>query len=533
MSDPVIERALISVSDKQGLSDIAQLLNDLNIEILSTGGTKNHLDHAAINAIDIAEYTEFPEMMSGRLKTLHPRVHGGILCRHDRPDEIEAMQLHGILKIPLIIVNLYPFEETIAREDATLEMAIENIDIGGPTMIRAAAKNYLFTTVVTSPDQYSEVAEQIKKQGSTTLALRKKLAHEAFKKTAHYDRAITNFLAKKEFSPSQSHAPCQSKDKLPGIIELSLEQKTQLRYGENPHQKAALYRQSEPENDSVVAAQQLNGKELSYNNLLDLESALQLVKLLPQSSAVVIKHNNPCGASSQATLKQATECAFAGDPESAFGSVLGFNEEVDYETAEFLVGPDKFVEAIIAPSYSPEAFEVLTTRPKWKNNVRLMKTGPLERGIDMMDIRSISGGLLIQESDNLIDEPSDWEVVTEVRPSADALEDLRFAWMIVRQVKSNAIVVAKAKTLWGSGAGQMSRIDAVEIALQKSSEKSKGSVLASDAFFPFADSIQRAAIAGIQAIIQPGGSRRDAEVIAACNEHKISMLFTGKRHFKH
>jgi phosphoribosylaminoimidazolecarboxamide formyltransferase/IMP cyclohydrolase len=533
MSDPPIERALISVSDKQGVVDIARILSDLDIEILSTGGTKRHLNEAAIIATDITKYTGFPEMMSGRLKTLHPRVHGGILCRHDRPDEIEAMQLHGILKIPLIIVNLYPFEETIAQKDTTLEMAIENIDIGGPTMIRAAAKNYRFTTVVTSPDQYFEVSEQIKKLGSTTLSLRKRLALEAFAKTARYDQAITTFLSKKEFSPGQSNSLDQSKDKLPEKIQLSLLQKSRLRYGENPHQQATLYQKSAPEKDSLVAAQQLNGKELSYNNLLDLESALQLVKLLAKSSAVVIKHNNPCGASCQSTLKQATAFAFAGDPESAFGSVLGFNDEVDHETAEFLVGPEKFVEAIIAPSFSPEALEILTTRPKWKNNVRLMETGPLKSGPTLQEIRSISGGILIQESDTLLDDPADWQVVTEIQPTANALEDLQFSWIIVRQVKSNAIVIAKEKTLWGSGAGQMSRIDAVGLALQKSSEKSAGSVLASDAFFPFADSIERAAAAGIKAIIQPGGSRRDKEVIAACNRHGIPMIFTGKRHFKH
>ena len=533
MSDPLIERALISVSDKQGVIDVARMLADLNIEILSTGGTKKHLDEAAIPAKDIAEYTGFPEMMSGRLKTLHPRVHGGILCRHDRPDELEAMQVQGILKIPLIIVNLYPFEETIAREDVKLEMAIENIDIGGPTMIRAAAKNYRFTTVVTSPDQYAEVADQIQRQGATTLSLRKKLALAAFKKTAHYDRAIATFLLGQDFSSAGSDPPQQPENRLPDKIEYSLTRKLQLRYGENPHQQAALYQCSHPEKDSLVAAEKLNGKDLSFNNLLDLESALQLVKLLPEPSAVVIKHNNPCGVSSRTTLKEATENAFAGDPESAFGSVLGFNVEVDGETAEFLVGPEKFVEAIIAPSFCPEAIEILTTRPKWKNNVRLMQTGPLQRNQMVQDLRSISGGILIQDADNSVDEETHGTIVTDNHPNADAVEDLHFAWAVVRQVKSNAIVVVKDKTLWGSGAGQMSRIDAVGIALRKSSKKAMGAVLASDAFFPFADSIERAAEAGIKAIIQPGGSRRDEEVIASCNAHGISMIFTGTRHFKH
>ena len=533
MSDPVIERALISVSDKNGIAEIARVLHERKIEILSTGGTKRYLEEASINVTDIASYTEFPEMMSGRLKTLHPRVHGGILCRHDRSEELESMQAQGILKIPLVIVNLYPFEETISREDADLAIAIENIDIGGPTMIRAAAKNYRFTTVVTSPEQYAEVAEQIQKQGATSLTLRKKLALDAFKKTASYDRAIANYLVEQNFSASESRFMQQDETPLPEKIELSLTRKLQLRYGENPHQQAALYQRNNPEPDSLVTAKKLNGKELSFNNLLDLESALQLVKLLPEPSAVVMKHNNPCGASSQSTLKQAAENAFAGDPESAFGSVLGFNVEVDEETAEFLVGPDKFVEAIIAPSFRPEAIEILTTRPKWKNNVRLMQTGPFQPRQVAEDLRSISGGILIQDADNCIDQDTNWKVVTENAPSTGVMEDLQFAWTIVRQVKSNAIVVAKGKTLWGSGAGQMSRIDAVEIALQKASEMAANSVLASDAFFPFADSIAQAQKAGIQAIIQPGGSRRDEEVIAACNTHKIPMIFTGTRHFKH
>ncbi|MEC7500449.1 MAG: bifunctional phosphoribosylaminoimidazolecarboxamide formyltransferase/IMP cyclohydrolase [Planctomycetota bacterium] len=533
MSDPVIERALISVSDKKGVAEIARVLHERKIEILSTGGTKRYLEEASINVTDIASYTEFPEMMSGRLKTLHPRVHGGILCRHDRSEELESMQAQGILKIPLVIVNLYPFEETISREDADLAIAIENIDIGGPTMIRAAAKNYRFTTVVTSPEQYAEVAEQIQKQGATSLTLRKKLALDAFKKTASYDRAIANYLVEQNFSTSESRFMQQDETPLPEKIELSLTRKLQLRYGENPHQQAALYQRNNPEPDSLVTAKKLNGKELSFNNLLDLESALQLVKLLPEPSAVVMKHNNPCGASSQSTLKQAAENAFAGDPESAFGSVLGFNVEVDGETAEFLVGPDKFVEAIIAPSFRPEAIEILTTRPKWKNNVRLMQTGPFQPRQVAEDLRSISGGILIQDADNCIDQDTNWKVVTENAPSTGVMEDLQFAWTIVRQVKSNAIVVAKGKTLWGSGAGQMSRIDAVEIALQKASEMAANSVLASDAFFPFADSIAQAQKAGIQAIIQPGGSRRDEEVIAACNTHKIPMIFTGTRHFKH
>ena len=533
MSDPLIERALISVSDKRGIVDIARALIEMGVEVLSTGGTKKHLEEAGILVRDISDYTEFPEMMSGRLKTLHPRVHGGILCRHDLPEEMETIQAHGILKIPLIVVNLYPFEETVAQKDVTVETAIENIDIGGPTMIRAAAKNYRFTTVVTSPDQYQDVIEQLHKHGSTTLALRRKLAVEAFAKTSRYDQAITAFFTKEDFHNAEDKLSSENKDGIPETLHLELIRKASLRYGENPHQRAELYQYIESQKNSLIAARQLNGKELSYNNLLDFESALRLVQLLPEAAAVVIKHNNPCGASCQSTLRQATELAFEGDPESAFGSILGFNREVDAETAEFLVGPEKFIEGIAAPSFHPTALEILTTRPKWKLNVRLLETGPLSSEVVSQEIRSISGGLLIQESDTIADDPTSWKIVTDVQPTDKQLEDLRFVWTIVRQVKSNAIVIGKEKTLWGSGAGQMSRIDAVALALKKAAEKAAGCVLASDAFFPFADSIAQAATAGITAIIQPGGSRRDGEVIAACNQHKLPMIFTGRRHFKH
>ena len=533
MSDPPIQRALISVSNKEGIIDFASALIQNGVEILSTGGTRKHLQDAGLEVRDLSEYTEFPEMMDGRLKTLHPRVHGGILCRHDQPQEMELIAEHGILAIPLVVVNLYPFEETIAKRDVTLELAIENIDIGGPTMIRAAAKNYRFTTVCTSPAQHQSIIRQIEESHSTQLPLRKQLALDAFAMTARYDRAISQFLSEKQFSASNSETIPADANQPPESFRQSLVRKASLRYGENPHQEAALYEAEKSQSDDLIAAEQLNGKELSYNNLLDLESALQLVKLLPDPSAVVIKHNNPCGASSQSSLRKAVEFAFEGDPESAFGSVLGFNSELDLETAEFLVEPGKFVEAIIAPDFTPAAIEVLTTRPKWKNNVRLMKTGPLTRGSSRFEMRSISGGLLVQNSDTLLGDPSQWQVVTDISPTDSQREDLHFVWMIVRQIKSNAIAIGKETSLWGSGAGQMSRVDAVNLALQKSGDKASGCVLASDAFFPFPDSIERAAAAGIKAIIQPGGSRKDEEVIAACNQHKLPMIFTGQRHFKH
>ena len=533
MSDPLIERALISVSNKDGIVELACALAEKGIDVLSTGGTRKHLEKAGVPVQDISQYTGFPEMMSGRLKTLHPRVHGGILCRHDQVEEMDAIAEHGILAIPLVIVNLYPFEETISRKDATLEMAIENIDIGGPTMIRAAAKNYRFTTVGTSPDQYENIIRQIETSGATRLSFRKQLALDAFAMTASYDRAITRFLSEKNFSGVKSEEEAPVSSSLPKTMRLSLVQKMPLRYGENPHQRAALYKNDDDQQDALVAARQLHGKELSYNNLLDLESALQLVKLLPKSAAVVIKHNNPCGASSRPSLREAVELAFEGDPESAFGSVLGFNEQVDRETAEFLVEPGKFVEAIIAPSFSAEAIDILITRPKWKQNVRLMETGRLDPGITNFELRSISGGVLVQDRDTLSDEPKEWQVVTDAKPTDLQFSDLCFVWTVVRQVKSNAIAVGKTTSLWGSGAGQMSRVDAVALALQKAGSKSAGCVLASDAFFPFPDSIEQAAAAGIEAIIQPGGSRKDEEVIAACNQHRLPMIFTGQRHFKH
>jgi len=526
MSDPVIERALISVSNKQGLVEFAQALVDSEIELFSTGGTKRHLLNAGIAVRDIAEYTGFPEMMDGRLKTLHPKVHGGILCRHDRPDDMAAIENCSILTFPLVVVNLYPFEDTIAREDAAFEMAIENIDIGGPTMIRAAAKNHAHTTIVITPSQYVEVLGQIKAAGYTTLQLRQQLASAAFALTARYDCAIADYFSRTISKTEEKPFPASR-------LDLSLDLKTELRYGENPHQKAGLYCCSDLERPSLVRAKQINGKELSYNNYLDLDSALTIVRALPAPAAVVIKHNNPCGAASAASLTTATQNAFEGDPVSAFGSVLGFNQEVDRATAEFLVEPDKFVEAIVAPSFSTEAVDILTTRPKWKNNVRLMEVGPLAQNGVRSELRHIAGGLLVQETDFQPDSYDEWSVKTDSQPNDNQSADMRFAWRVVRQVKSNAIVLVKDNTLLGVGAGQMSRVDAVDLALRKADDRAHGCVLASDAFFPFADSIETAAASGITAIVQPGGSRRDDEVIAACNRHQLPMIFTGRRHFKH
>ncbi len=529
MPSPPIKRALISVSDKLGLAEFAAGLSAAGVELFSTGGTRGFLQANGLKVRDVAEYTGFPEMLDGRVKTLHPKIHGGILARHDRPDDLAALATHGILTFELVIVNLYPFEATIARPDATFEEAVEQIDIGGPSLIRAASKNQAFVTVATDPDQYLEILEQVTAQGATTLALRRRLAQAAIARTGRYDQVIADYLARQvepELFPQRWH------------VELRRQQI--LRYGENPHQEAALYALSNPGDGAnpggranLVAARQLAGKELSYNNLLDLDSALAIVRSLAEAGCVVIKHNNPCGAATAGELAAATRAALDGDPASAFGSVLGFNRTLDAATAEVLCEPGRFVEAIVAPDYAPQALEMLTTRPKWKANVRLMQVGPLDDQPARWQLRQVEGGMLVQEADLQSDDESQWKIVTATEPQAGQWDDLRFAWAIVRHVKSNAIVVARGKALLGVGAGQMSRVDSVEIAIKKAGDRVRSGVMASDAFFPFADSIQRAAAAGISAIIQPGGSRRDDEVIAACNEHHISMIFTGRRHFKH
>ncbi len=526
---PKIERAIISVSNKDGLTEFARGLCQAGVEIYSSGGTRRHLEAAGIAAKDITGYTGFPEMMDGRLKTLHPLVHGGILCRHNRDDDMAALAEHGILTFPLVVVNLYPFEATVARPDVPDDEAIENIDIGGPTLIRAAAKNHRFTTVVTEPSQYGEVLQQVQSAGSTTLELRRKLAAAAFARTATYDRAITDYFDRTAAAAAGPREP----EPLGAEIDFHLVRQAQLRYGENPHQQAALYRHRNPTGANLVTAQQLNGKELSYNNLLDLDSALALVRMFSGPAAIVNKHNNPCGAAVGDSLVAAARNAFAGDPVSAFGSVLGFNREVDAATAEFLSEPGKFVEAIVASSFSAEALQVLTTKPKWKANVRLMATGPFDAEPAGLQFRNIEGGLLVQDADSHADNYNEWKVVTDAQPTDAQMADLRFAWTVVRHVKSNAIVLCKDRALCGAGAGQMSRVDSVDIAIRKAADRAAGCVLASDAFFPFADSIEAAAAAGVTAIVQPGGSKGDEQVIAACNQHGLPMIFTGRRHFKH
>jgi phosphoribosylaminoimidazolecarboxamide formyltransferase/IMP cyclohydrolase len=544
MNSPKIERALVSVSNKTGLLELAQALVAAGVEIYASGGSRKHLEEAGVPVREVAAYTGFPEMMDGRIKTLHPKIHGGILCRRDNRADMAAIATQGIVPFELVVVNLYPFRETVAKPGVTIEEAIENIDIGGPTLIRAAAKNHAFVTIACEPEQYGEILEQMKRGGSTTPELRREFAGAAFAHTASYDTAIAYYFAQLEggapasaddggVAKSQA-ARDERGEEYPETIQVWLRRSSTLRYGENPHQTAAVYAAENAGPGSLLRAKQLHGKELSYNNLLDLDSALAMVRSLPIPSVVVVKHNNPCGAAGAETIGEAVKRAWSGDPLSAFGSVLGFNEPVDAEAANFLSDENRFVEAIIAPEFTPEAFEILTTKPKWKANVRLLALEQLmvpahgER-----EFRQVSGGMLYQMSDNDRDDDAQWQAVTDAKATKEQEIDLRLAWAVCRHVKSNAIVLVKDLMVIGVGAGQMSRVDSVEIAIKKAGERSRGSVLASDAFFPFGDSIHRSAEAGVAAVIQPGGSRRDDEVIAACNEHGIAMIFTGHRHFRH
>jgi phosphoribosylaminoimidazolecarboxamide formyltransferase / IMP cyclohydrolase len=531
MTSPKIERAIISVSDKTGLLELAGELAAGGVELYASGGSRRHLEEAGIPVREVASYTGFPEMMDGRLKTLHPKIHGGILARRNRPDDMASLAEQGIVPFELVVVNLYPFEATISREGVTVEEAIEQIDIGGPTLVRGAAKNHAFVTIACEPTQYGRILEEFRASGATSPELRRELAGAAYAHTGKYDTTIGAYFARiKAATEDKSQA---AGGEFPEEISVTLRRETSLRYGENPHQAAALYAFGDASAHSLVRAKVLHGKELSYNNLLDLDSALAIARSLPVPGVAVLKHNNPCGAATAATLAAATERAWNGDPVSAFGSVLGYNAPVDAASAEFLAEPGRFVEAIIAPSFTPEAFEILTTKPKWKANVRLLAVGEIEPGKGGRELRQISGGMLCQTADDLADDESTWQVVTAAKPTDAQLADLKFAWAVCRHVKSNAIVLAKEGALLGVGAGQMSRVDSVEISITKAGERVAGAALASDAFFPFEDSIVRAATAGVKTIIQPGGSRRDAEVIAACDLHGVAMILTGSRHFRH
>ncbi|MBX3717628.1 MAG: bifunctional phosphoribosylaminoimidazolecarboxamide formyltransferase/IMP cyclohydrolase [Burkholderiales bacterium] len=522
-----IQRALLSVSDKTGVVDFAKALASHGVELLSTGGTAKLLASAGLPVVEVGDYTGFPEMMDGRVKTLHPKVHGGILARRDLPEHVAAMRQHGIPPIDLVVVNLYPFAQTVAKPGCTLEDAIENIDIGGPSMVRSAAKNHAYVGIVTRPDQYDEVASALK-DGKLSIELRRRLMQAAFEMTARYDIAIAaHFLQEME---SGTVTPAG----MPARQLISMERRQELRYGENPHQKAAWYVEPSFGPATVSAAKQVHGKELSYNNLLDLDAAVAIVREFKEPAATVIKHNNPCGCAIGETLAEAFDKAYEGDPTSAFGSIIGLNRIVDAATVEQLCVPNRFIEAIIAPGFKADALTALTTRPKWKNSVRLLQLPQLlEPQPVSWDYRRIAGGLLVQERDEQPEDESTWKVVTTREPSDHERRDLAFAWKVCKHVKSNAILLAKAGMVVGVGAGQMSRVDSSWIAAHKAGERSKGAVAASDAFFPFRDGVDQASQAGVTALIQPGGSVRDEEVIAACNELGLAMIFTGRRHFKH
>jgi len=538
----VIRRALLSVSDKSGLVELAQALAGFGVELISTGGTRKTLGDAGLRVRDIAEVTGFPEILDGRVKTLHPRVHAGILAIRDNPGHTATLREQQIEPIDLVVCNLYPFEATVARPGASHEEIVENIDVGGPTMVRAAAKNYHDVAIVTDPGQYKILLEELKaNKGATTLALREKLAAAAFARTAAYDRAISGYFASRGDAPPLTPAPLPGGERgsplqeWPALLELRFERRGGLRYGENPHQKAAFYAEPGLRHACVASAEMLHGKELSYNNLLDLDSALNLVREFTAPAAVVIKHNNPCGAAVGATQAEAFQRAYEGDPLSAYGGVLGFNRELDEATALQITEPGRFIECIIAPGYSEAALGVLTTRPSWKKNVRLLRTGPLDGAgtARALDFRRIDGGLLVQNRDEPADDFIHARIASKRAPTDAEMADLRFAWLVAKHVKSNAIVLAKAGMVVGVGAGQMSRVDSVHIACRKAGERVRGSVLASDAFFPFRDNIDEAAKAGVVAVVQPGGSMRDQDVIQACDEHGLAMVLTGVRHFRH
>jgi phosphoribosylaminoimidazolecarboxamide formyltransferase/IMP cyclohydrolase len=528
MSSRTIHRALLSVSDKTGLLDFARGLASLSIELISTGGTRKTLADAGLAVRDVSDVTGLPEMLDGRVKTLHPRIHGGILAVRDNPEHVATLKQHNIEPIDLVVCNLYPFAATVAKRGSTHDDIVENIDIGGPTLVRAAAKNYRDVAVVTGPAQYAAVLDELKtRQGALSEATKERLAAEAFDHVASYDAAISAYFMQRIGG-----------DAFPVYLDLHFQRKQSLRYGENPHQKAAFYVNPAHRGACVANAEVLHGKELSFNNLLDLDSALNLVREFRQPAAVCIKHNNPCGAAVGAALAEAFHKAYEGDPLSAYGGVLAFNRPVDEATAMQITEPGRFIECAIAPGFSDAAFHLLTTRPTWKKNVRLLRTGPLDDGstaVRALTIRDVDGGVLLQERDlnGVETDFEDARVMTKRQPSPQEMADLRFAWLVCKHVKSNAIVLAKGAMLIGVGAGQMSRVDSVHMAVRKSGERCKGSVLASDAFFPFRDNVDEAARAGVTAIVQPGGSMRDADSIAACDEHGLAMVFTGVRHFRH
>ena len=515
-----VRRALISVSDKTGIVDFAKSLQEKGVEILSTGGTAKLLIENFIPVTEVSRHTGFPEIMNGRVKTLHPKIHGGILGRRGIDDGV--MKDNDIAPIDLVVVNLYPFEATVADENCTLEDAIENIDIGGPAMVRATAKNHAYVSIVVDPADYDRVTDEIKsKEGCVSKDTRFDLAVKAFEHTSNYDGAIANYLGRIRKDGS--------KDTLPRTINLQYRKAQEMRYGENPHQHAAFYTEAQPKEACIATARQIQGKELSYNNIGDTDAALECVKQFEAPACVIVKHANPCGVAIDGTLLQAYDRAYSTDPESAFGGIIAFNRELDGNTAKAIIDR-QFVEVIIAPSVSQEAIDAVSE----KKNVRLLECGSWNAPAARLDFKRVNGGLLVQDTDLALHH--DLNVVTERSPEDEEMDDLLFSWRVAKFVKSNAIVYGKNNMTIGVGAGQMSRVNSARIAGIKAEHAGlevKGSVMASDAFFPFRDGIDAAHKAGISAVIQPGGSMRDDEVIAAANEHGMAMVFTGMRHFRH
>jgi phosphoribosylaminoimidazolecarboxamide formyltransferase/IMP cyclohydrolase len=517
-----VKRALISVFDKTGLADFAKALhNEFGIELISTGGTARFLRDLGLQVTDVSQVTGFPEMMDGRVKTLHPKIHGGLLALRDNPEHVAAMKQHAIQPIDLVCINLYPFQQTISKPDVTFEEAIENIDIGGPSMIRSAAKNHKFVLVVTSTDRYEKVLGDLREHGGQTCGKhRLKQAQRAFAHTAEYDRTIATYLAKIAEMPRGDR------------LEVHLQKKQELRYGENPHQKAALYVGEKPVEASVAFATQLYGKELSYINLLDADAALSAVKEMAAPAACIVKHATPCGYATGPDIATAFRRAFAGDPLASFGGIVALNKPVDLACAQAITSIDKLLEVIVAPSYAPDALQLLEDR--WKN-VRLLEVGPVET-VDHADhnelmLHKIVGGYLVQERD-LAPVP-DMKIVSKRQPTDQEMSDLRLAWVACKHVKSNAITLAKGGAVVGIGGGQVDRVNAARVAIQKAAERATGAVAASDAFFPFPDGPELLLNAGVTAIIQPGGSVKDQETLDLIDRRGAALVLTGQRHFRH
>jgi len=515
-----VKRALISVSDKTGVVEFAQKLHAFGVQILSTGGTAELLAKSGVPVLLVADYTGFPEMMDGRIKTLHPKIHGAILGRRDVQAHMQAMSEHGIEAIDLVAVNLYPFENTIARENCTFEEAVENIDIGGPAMVRSSAKNFNDVTVIVDPRDYETVMKEMDvHEGYVTRKTRMRLSRDAFSHTARYDSTISRYLA----------SQVEEEVRFPPVLQNFYRKVQDLRYGENPHQSAALYRHAEAGSSDIISARQIQGKELSFNNIHDLNAAWELAVEFESSAAVIIKHTNPSGVALGDDQLEAFIKARETDPVSAFGGILSFNRPVGENTAREIL--KNFVEAVIAPGFDQKALELLAS----KKNIRLMEMPATvsARSGKETDMKRIGGGLLVQDVDTVTHDPSKLKVVTEIQPSEKEMQDLKLARVVARHVTSNAIVYARDQETIGLGAGQMSRVDSARLAVEKARKPLEASVMASDAFFPFRDSVDAAAKSGVAAIIQPGGSIRDEEVIQAANEANISMVFTGIRHFKH